>query len=53
MNTQERQLKANEDISVADIRNELFEGDNIIVGQTDNGQGELLSGPFATKKKDD
>jgi hypothetical protein len=51
MNTQERQLKANDDISVADIRNELFEGENIIVGQTDNGQSELISGPFATKKK--
>jgi hypothetical protein len=38
------------DISVADIRAELFEGDNIVVGKTDYGQSELVSGPFAIKK---
>ena len=37
-------------ISVADIRAELFEGDNIVVGKTDYGQSELVSGPFAIKK---
>ena len=36
-------------MSAADIRMELFEGDNIVVGKTDNGQSELLSGPFAKK----
>jgi len=49
MNTQERALKekmdANETeyehISVANIRNELFEGDNIVVGKTDNGVSKL------------
>jgi hypothetical protein len=35
---------------VADIRSELFEGENIVVGKSDNGQSELISGPFATKK---
>jgi hypothetical protein len=29
---------------------ELFEGENIVVGKTDNGKSELISGPFATKK---
>jgi len=51
MNTQETFLKEQDVISSADIRKELFEGDNIITGKTDNGQSELVSGPFATKKK--
>jgi len=51
MNTQETTLQEKEGISVADIRSELFEGDNIIVGKTDYGQSELISGPFATKKE--
>lgn len=38
-------------ISAADIRAELFDGDNIVVGKTDNGQSELISGPFANKNK--
>ena len=42
--------KDNETISAADIRSELFEGENIVVGNTDHGQSELISGPFATKK---
>jgi hypothetical protein len=53
MNTQETFLKDQDVISSADIRKELFEGDNIITGKTDNGQSELVSGPFANKKKDD
>ena len=36
-----------ESISVADIRNELFEGDNIVIGKTDYGQSQLKSGPFS------
>jgi hypothetical protein len=39
-----------ETISVADIRSELFEGENIVVGNTDHGESELLSGPFAKNK---
>jgi hypothetical protein len=48
MNTQEKTLLEkevnNSDISVSDIRNELFEGDNIIVGNTDYGKSLLESG---------
>jgi hypothetical protein len=44
--------KESEAISVADIRSELFEGENVVVGKTDHGQSLLKSGPFA-KKKDD
>jgi hypothetical protein len=40
-----------ESISVADIRSELFEGENVVVGKTDYGQSQLKSGPFV--KKDD
>ena len=51
MNTQEKSLKDQDTISAADIRAELFEGENIVVGKTDNGQSELLSGPFSMKAK--
>jgi len=51
INTQEENLKSNNEISAADIRKELFEGDNIVVGKSDYGQSELISGPFANKKK--
>ena len=47
VNSQEFALKEQENISSADICNELFEGENIIVGKTDNGQSQLVSGPFA------
>jgi hypothetical protein len=36
-------------ISVADIRSELFDGENVVVGKTDYGQSQLKSGPFANK----
>jgi len=53
MNSQENDLqKASDTISAADIRAELFEGDNIIMGKTDNGLSELVSGPFAKPKSD-
>jgi hypothetical protein len=51
-NTQESKLAGQESISVADIRSELFEGDNIVTGKTDYGRSELISGPFAIKKDD-
>jgi hypothetical protein len=38
-----------ESISVADIRSELFEGENVVVGKTDYGQSQLKSGPFVKK----
>jgi hypothetical protein len=49
-NTQEFALREQENISTADICKELFEGENIVVGKTDNGQSQLVSGPFANKK---
>jgi hypothetical protein len=52
-NTQEETLKANDTISAADIRAELFEGENIVVGKSDNGRSQLISGPFADKNKSD
>lgn len=50
-NTQEFSLREQENISSADICAELFEGENIVVGKTDYGQSQLVSGPFATKKE--
>jgi hypothetical protein len=50
INTQESTLKEQENISTADICTELFEGENIVIGKTDNGQSLLQSGPFANKK---
>jgi hypothetical protein len=49
----EQHLQQQESISVADIRSELFEGENIVIGKTDNGRSELVSGPFAVKDKSD
>jgi len=49
--TQEKALESNETISVGDIRSELFDGDNVVVGKTDYGRSELVSGPFAIKDK--
>jgi hypothetical protein len=53
-NTQETVLREKDPdtISAADIRAELFEGENIVVGKTDYGQSELMSGPFAIKKEE-
>jgi len=51
VNTQEQALKDQDNITAADIRMELFEGENIVTGKTDYGQSELISGPFATKKE--
>jgi hypothetical protein len=52
MNTTENVLKDNDAISAADIRSELFEGENIVIGKSDNGQSLLVSGPFANKKEE-
>jgi hypothetical protein len=52
--SQEKALTTNADtISVADIRSELFDGDNVITGKTDYGRSELVSGPFSMKEKDE
>jgi hypothetical protein len=37
-----------EAISAADIRAELFENENVVIGKTDHGQSQLKSGPFAS-----
>jgi hypothetical protein len=50
-NTQESKLLEQDSISVSDIRSELFEGENIVVGKTDYGRSELISGPFALKSE--
>ena len=46
-NTQEFALREQDNISTADICMELFEGDNIVSGNTDKGASLLVSGPFA------
>jgi hypothetical protein len=50
-NTQQSKLLQNNEnepnISSRDIQIELFEGENIITGKSDNGKSQLLSGPFA------
>lgn len=53
INSQENSLKDNDIISAADIRKELFEGENIITGETDHGQSLLKSGPFVVNKDKD
>lgn len=50
VNSAETSFKDQDEVSAADIRAELFEGENIVVGDTDHGQSKLISGPFATNK---
>jgi len=52
LNTQELSFsgKDQDAISAADIRKELFENENVVIGETDHGQSLLVSGPFASKK---
>jgi hypothetical protein len=45
--TENIQQNTSETISVADIRSELFDSENVVVGKTDYGQSKLKSGPFA------
>ena len=51
VSTREVALNNQENISTADICQELFNGENVVVGNTDHGQSQLLSGPFAPKKE--
>ena len=50
-NTTENNFSAREPetISVADIRSELFDDENVVIGKSDYGQSQLKSGPFAKK----
>ena len=50
VNSAETSFKDQDEVSAADIRKELFEGENIVIGDTDHGQSKLISGPFATNK---
>jgi hypothetical protein len=49
-NTQESALKEQDSISTADIVSELFEGENVVMGKSDYGQSQLVSGPFSKKR---
>jgi len=51
--TQETTLENQAIITDEDVRNQLFDGENIVTGKTDYGRSELVSGPFATKPKAD
>jgi hypothetical protein len=51
MGAEDAKFAKGDTISAADIRSELFDGDNIVTGQSDYGRSELLSGPFALNKK--
>ena len=55
LNTQELSFNSKDQdaISAADIRRELFENENVVIGETDHGQSLLVSGPFANKKSTD
>jgi hypothetical protein len=54
INTTEKTFSTQEPetISVADIRSELFESENIVIGKTDYGVSQLKSGPFAPKNEE-
>ena len=43
----ESNLKQKQEISVSDIKSELFEGENIVVGKTDNGRSKLTNDIFS------
>ena len=49
-NSQIDNLLNNDTISSADVCKELFEGENVVTGKSDNGQSKLISGPFANNK---
>ena len=49
--TVEQSLAEKPEISTADICKELFEGENIVMNKSDNGQSQLVSGPFVDKDK--
>lgn len=49
VSTSEFSLSEKENISTADICDELFDSENVIVGKTDYGKSQLKSGPFFNK----
>jgi hypothetical protein len=46
--SQESALGEKEVVTSADVCKELFEGANVVIGKSDNGQSQLKSGPFAS-----
>jgi len=50
VNSHEFALREQENVSSADICKELFENENVVIGDTDHGQSKKVSGPFANKK---
>lgn len=51
LNTQEDFLKDQDTISSADIRKELFEGENVVIGKNDHGISQLTNKPFSSDSK--
>lgn len=51
LNTQENIFHDKENVTHDDICKELFEGSNIVTGDTDHGRSELKSGPFSIQKE--
>lgn len=50
LNTQENIFNGKEEVTSANIRNELFEGENIVLDKnTDHGQSQLTHNPFTDK----
>jgi hypothetical protein len=43
----ESNLTKKKEVSITDIQSELFEGDNIVVGKTDNGRSQLTNDIFS------
>lgn len=41
VNSQVNELNKNDEISVSDVQKELFEGDNVVMGKSDNGLSNL------------
>ena len=46
--SQESALGEKEVVTTEDVCKELFEGENVVIGKSDNGQSQLKSGPFAS-----
>jgi hypothetical protein len=49
VSSQQNYFNEMDTVTAADIRSELFEGEDIVIGKSDNGQSRLVSGPFANK----
>ena len=52
-NTQENELLQKDNLSISDIKNKLFEGDNVVINKSDNGKSELVGGPLLSSNDRD